>query len=307
MGVNQNNQKIHTPVLLKESIKYLDIKSDGVYIDCTLGDGGYSCEIAKLLDTRKGLLISLDWDDEAIKFVKDYYEDLLRQKNWKIFKRNFAKLEAVLEKNQINKVNGAVFDLGLSSRQLDDPSRGFSFKFDSEIDMRMDNDMNVSADDLIKVAHQNQLEKIIGEYGEERFAGRIARVIKDWVSDNPSNKLSARELVDLIRRVVPASYRKGSSHPARRTFQALRIAVNDELNNLAVGVSSALSKLAKNGRLVVISYHSLEDRIVKNKFAKAVESGDYRAVEEGIIRASKKEVNENPRASSAKMRVIEKN
>jgi 16S rRNA (cytosine1402-N4)-methyltransferase len=170
----------------------------------------------------------------------------------------------------------------------------------------MDEDMAVDANDLIKVAGRKQLTEIIGNFGEERFAGRIARAIKDWVDENPKEDISARELVDLIRRVVPASYRKGSSHPARRTFQALRIAVNDELNNLAVGVTSALSQLASKGRLVVVSYHSLEDRIVKQIFEDKIDDGSFASVVEGIVTPSETELDKNPRSSSAKLRAIEK-
>ncbi len=295
---------IHEPVLLKEVINYLDIKPDGIYVDCTLGDGGYSSTIIKRL--ADGKLISLDWDHNAIKFVRKHYENLLQQKHWLIRKANFAKIKSVLRSEDIDKVDGVVFDLGLSSRQLDLPERGFSFKFDSEIDMRMDEDMAVDANDLIKVAGRKQLTEIIGNFGEERFAGRIARAIKDWVDENPKKDISARELVDLIRRVVPASYRKGSSHPARRTFQALRIAVNDELNNLAVGVTSALSQLASEGRIVVVSYHSLEDRIVKQIFENKIDNGSFESVVEGIVTPSETELDKNPRSSSAKLRVIEK-
>jgi len=296
--------KIHEPVLLKEVIELLKIDSGGVYVDCTLGDGSYSLAILEKL--RKGRLISLDCDESSIEYVQECYSEKIKRGRWDIVRANFKDLNDVLAEFGIKRVSGIVFDLGLSSRQLDDPLRGFSYKSEAKLDMRMDDRLGVNASDLIRVAGKSQLEKILTSYGEERFAGRISSAIKEWVRDNPESTMKTGNLVKLIRRVVPAGYRKGLKHPARRTFQALRIAVNDELFNLAVGLSSALSMAASGCRIVVISYHSLEDRIVKRSFKEAVENKGFISVSRRLVVPSDNEKKRNPRSRSAKLRVVEK-
>lgn len=296
--------KIHEPVLLKEVIKILKIDPEGIYVDCTLGDGGYSLEILKKL--KEGRLISLDCDRASIEYVKECHADKIESGKWDVVRANFKDLESVLNDLGVEEVNGIVFDLGLSSRQIDDPVRGFSYRSDAELDMRMDDRLEVGAGDLTKVAGKSQLENILGRYGEERFAGRIAGAIKEWTRDNPGENMKTEDLVNLIRRVVPAGYRKGLKHPARRTFQALRIAVNDELFNLAVGLSSALSMTACSGRVIVVSYHSLEDRIVKKAFKEVLVKKEFADVSEGLIVPDDSETKRNPRARSAKLRAVEK-
>lgn len=302
---SKGNGKVkHVPVLLKEVIELLDIDPDGNYIDCTLGDGGYSVEILNRLE--KGTLISLDWDKASIEFVNDKYSELLSQKNWKIVRDNFANLEEVVESVGVGDIQGIVFDLGLSSRQLDSQERGFSFRFSSDLDMRMSEELKIKAEDLLKVLKRGELQKLFSKYGEERYSARIASAIKDWIDENPKKDISTDTLVSIVGRVVPASYRKGSKHPSTRVFQALRIAVNDELNNLKKGLNSALSVVASDGKIVVVSYHSLEDRIVKNNFSEAVSSGMFTDLTDGIVTPSQDEIQKNPRSSSAKLRVVKK-
>lgn len=291
---------IHKPVLLKESIEFLNIKSDGVYVDCTLGDGGYSLEILKKL--KGGCLYSLDVDEDSISFVKEKYRHLLG-KNWKIIKANFCDIQNSLDNIGID---GAVYDLGLSSRQIELSGRGFSFLKNEELDMRMDKQLSIKAGDLLKALSPQELEKLFVKYGEERYAKRISRSIKEWVRENTDKNMTTDELVNLIRRVVPAGYRDGSKHPARRVFQSLRIAVNDEINSLRAGLPSALSMLHSGGRVVVVSYHSLEDRVTKYIFKNAQDSGNFRVLTKKPVLPDEREIFENNRARSAKLRAIEK-
>lgn len=300
-----NNRKIHKSVLLKEIIENLDIKPNGCYLDCTLGDGGYSTEILSHLDD--GHLISLDYDEESIEFVKDEYKDLINQKNWTIIRENFADLESVLNGLKVDNVDGIVFDLGVSSRQLESSARGFSFlDEDSNLDMRMDQRLSVRAMDLLRVFSEKELNAAINKYGEERYSKRIAKSIKNWTRDHPNAEMKVGDLVNLIRRNVPASYRWGSKHPARRTFQAIRILVNDELNNLQKALSSALSMVSANGRILVVTFHSLEDRIVKQFFNESSEGENFQVLTPKPITPSEEEIKQNPRARSAKLRVLKR-
>jgi 16S rRNA (cytosine1402-N4)-methyltransferase len=294
-------EKIHKPVLLKQSIDLLNINPSGVYVDCTLGDGGYSYEIYKNLGGGK--LYSFDVDKNSIDFVKAEYEEYLGEK-WEVFQDNFSNIQKVL--GNIS-VDGVIFDLGLSSRQIDSEERGFTFLQDQLLDMRMNQDLSVTAEDLLKALSQGELEKLFITYGEERYAKRIARKIKNWVRDNADTTMTTDILVKLIRRVVPAGYRDGSKHPARRVFQALRIAVNDEINTLRAGLFSALSMLNKDGRVVVVSYHSLEDREVKNIFKEKSESGEFEILTPSPITPTAEEIAENNRARSAKLRAVKQN
>lgn len=293
-------ENIHKPVLLKESIVYLDIKPNGIYVDCTLGDGGYSLEILKRL--RGGKLYSFEVDEQSIEFVKSKHKEKLSEK-WEIVKENFSNIQKVLKNIGID---GAVFDLGLSSRQIEKGNRGFSFRESQELDMRMDEDLAITADDVIKALSRSELEKLFSVYGEERYAKRISKVVKTWVNENTDKKMTTDNLVDLIRRVVPAGYRDGSKNPARRVFQSLRIAVNDEINALRAGLPSALSMLHVEGRVVVVSYHSLEDRVVKQVFQKAKETDNFELLTKKPVTPSNIEVQENIRARSAKLRAIKK-
>jgi 16S rRNA (cytosine1402-N4)-methyltransferase len=259
--------KIHVPVLLTETINSLDINPDGLYIDCTLGDGGHSYEIFKKL-SNKGILISIDQDQHAIDFVKEYYKGEIKE-NWIIVKSNFSKIEGIASK--YGRPDGILMDLGLSSRQLEDShNRGFSYQEDSEpLDMRMDEDLGVKANDLLMVLSERELEKLFTVYGEERYARKIANEIKRNITDINT----VGDLTGLVYRVVPAAH-QSSKNPSRRVFQALRIVVNDELNSLRIGLDSSFKILNSNGRLSVITFHSLEDRIVKTFFHNIAESGE---------------------------------
>lgn len=293
-------KKIHIPVLLNETIKYLNIKKDGFYIDCTLGDGGHSIEIIKRLGP-KGSLLSIDHDQYAIDFVKKYYKNQLAN-NWKIVKSNFSKIDSLVEEYP-RKPDGVLMDLGLSSRQLEHShNRGFSYQQENEpLDMRMDTQLGVSAKDLLIVLSEKELSTLFYKYGEEKFASKIAKEIKK----NITNINTVGDLTRLVFRVVPAAH-QSSKNPSRRVFQALRIVVNDELNSLQVGLEKSFKLLNRKGRLCVISFHSLEDRIVKNYFNNLVESGEAVLLTKEIIAPTDQEVRSNPRSASAKLRVIEK-
>ncbi len=281
------NKQYHKPVLLKEALENLNIKPNGIYIDCTLGEGGHSFEILRQLN-KEGKLISLDRDQEAIDFVREKYGQV---KNWEIVKTNFKNIDKVLKNKQ---ADGILMDLGLSSRQLEASKRGFSYLEGSQdLDMRMDEELDVKARDLLNYYDEKTLARILREFGEEKNAKRIAKFIKQNIKG--INKVE--DLNQVIKRAVPAAFADKHKHPSRRVFQALRIAVNDELGSLQEGLSKAFDVLKKDGHLVVISFHSLEDRIVKRFFKEKL----------GIttmIVPSPEEIAINPRARSAKMRFL---
>ena len=294
-------EKIHVPVLLNETIESLDIHPDGFYIDCTLGDGGHSFEIFKKLSS-KGLLLSIDQDSHAIDFVKNYYNNEIKS-NWIIVKSNFSKVDELISKYD-RKPDGILMDLGLSSRQLEEShNRGFSYQEEEEqLDMRMDEELGVKAKDLLIVLPERELEKLFTVYGEERYAGKIAREIKKNITDINT----VGDLTRLVYRVVPAAH-QSSKNPSRRVFQALRIAVNDELNSLKTGLDKSFEVLNRNGRLSVITFHSLEDRIVKTFFHNIVESGKGVNLFNIVIAPTDMEKRVNPRSASAKLRTVIKN
>jgi 16S rRNA (cytosine1402-N4)-methyltransferase len=290
--------KIHTPVLLKESIESLNIKPDGFYIDCTLGDGGHSIEILKRL-SREGLLLSLDHDQHAIDFVKEYYkEELKKNDNWIIKKGNFKNIKE-LTKEISTKPLGILMDIGLSSRQLEEShQRGFSYNEEDEpLDMRMDENLGVTALDLLKVLPEKKLADLFWRYGEERYSKPIAREIKNNISDIKT----VGDLTRLVYKVVPVNSNK---NPSRRVFQALRIVVNDELTNLEIGLNNSFEILQEGGRISVISFHSLEDRIVKNYFLEKQGSGEGEMLFKSQIAPTDDEKKHNPRSASAKLRTL---
>ncbi|MDD3474576.1 MAG: 16S rRNA (cytosine(1402)-N(4))-methyltransferase RsmH [Candidatus Dojkabacteria bacterium] len=291
--------KIHIPVLLEESITALNIDPNGFYIDCTLGDGGHSYKILSRLSSQ-GLLLSIDRDQNAIDFVKEYYEI---PSNWIIEKDNFSNIKNVLERLNISRnPSGILMDLGLSSRQLESSkNRGFSYQEDNEsLDMRMDTDLNVNALDLLKALNEKELSKLFKLYGEERYAKPIARAIKE----NTSDISTVGDLTSLIYKVVPVA--SNNKNPSRRVFQALRIAVNDELNSLKEGLDSAFEVLSTDGRLLVITFHSLEDRIVKRFFNEKEDNKEGKIISKTPVIPNEKELQENHRSSSAKLRILGK-
>lgn len=303
----------HIPVLLNEAVEALNIKPNGIYIDGTAGGGGHSAEILKRLGPD-GRLISIDQDPTAIAAVKKRFQDDNRSV---IVQSNFSRMAQVAEDLSIESVDGVLLDIGVSSVQLDTPERGFSFHYDAPLDMRM-SQSGKSAADLVNNLSYSELARIISLYGEEKFASRIAsNIVKYREKERIETTL---QLAEIIKEAVPAAKRR-DGHPARKTFQALRIAVNGELDRLEEGLDAAFSLLAPNGRLAVITFHSLEDRITKQKMASwctgctcpkdfpvcvCGKKPKGRLVFRKPVEASLEELNKNPRSRSAKLRCFEK-
>ncbi|MDO4749720.1 MAG: 16S rRNA (cytosine(1402)-N(4))-methyltransferase RsmH [Eubacteriales bacterium] len=305
----------HLPVLLNECIEALNIRPDGVYVDGTLGMGGHSEQIAARLTT--GTLIAIDRDGYAIERASARlapYADKIR-----FVRGNFRELGRILDEQGISEADGMLFDLGVSSPQLDEAERGFSYMHDAPLDMRMDTSEVLSAWFVVNHWPEEKLCRILRDYGEERYAASIAAAIVRRREQRPLE--TTLELVDVIRSAMPAAALRDKQHPAQRSFQALRIAVNDELAAVQEMLDVAMTRLKPGGRLAVISFHSLEDRIVKRAIA-ARENGctcprdlpvcvcgfkkTVRSVSRKPITSTKKELEENPRARSAKLRVAEK-
>ena len=312
-NIKDTFSEYHIPVLFYETIEKLITDKNGVYLDCTLGGGGHSEGILKHL-SDKGTLISMDQDQQAIDFATKRMEPY--KEKWKVFKDNFENLDSVIYMAGYDKVDGILMDIGVSSTQLDDEDRGFSYRFDTKLDMRMDSSQKLSAYEVVNTYPEEKLSKIIYDYGEDRFARRIARNI---VAAREEKKIETTgELVSLIRKAYPARTPK---HPAKKTFQAIRIEVNRELEVLEIAIEKAVKSLKKGGRLAIITFHSLEDRIVKNKF-KELEKGCTCPPELPVCMCGKKpqvkvitrkpvvacddELKYNNRAHSAKLRVVEK-
>ena len=306
----------HTSVLFDESLKHLNIKSSGIYVDGTLGGGGHAAGICENLD-ETGTLIGIDRDKDALNAAEE------RLKGYpckKIFvKSNYVEIASILSELGIDSIDGAILDLGVSSFQLDNPKRGFSYMNDAPLDMRMDADCAFSAHDVVNTYTASELTDIIRRYGEEKWASRISNFI---VNARKNKQIESTEgLVEIIKSAIPAAARREGPHPAKRTFQAIRIEVNDEIKELEKAIINFCDVLAKNGRLCVISFHSLEDRIVKNVFNARAESctcpkslpmcvcgqkADIKKITGKPITPADLELLENPRARSAKLRVIEK-
>ncbi len=302
----------HIPVLLNETITGLDIKENGIYVDCTAGGGGHSGEILKHLTTGK--LISIDQDPDAISTLTEKFK---KNENSIIVMGNFGNMKDLLELRGVGRIDGALFDIGVSSHQLDTASRGFSFHEEAPLDMRM-SQSGITAEELVNTLPFEDLRKIIFEYGEEKYANSIARAIVAQREQKPIT--TTLELAEIVKANVPQKVRR-DGHPARKTFQAIRIAVNDELTVLEKGLDDAFSMLSKGGRLAVITFHSLEDRIVKQKMAGWCQGctcpKDFpvcvcgnkpkaRLVNRKPVCANETELTQNPRARSAKLRICEK-
>ena len=305
----------HKPVLLDACIQALNIRPDGIYVDGTLGRAGHSREIAGRLTT--GRLICIDRDQAAIDAAQDRLAPWLDRVT--LIHSNFSELKEVLSRCGVSGADGMLFDLGVSSPQLDDASRGFSYMQDAPLDMRMDTSAPLSAADIVNTWSQEELRRILWQYGEERYSGPIAAAIVRAREQAPIQ--TTGQLADLIRGAMPAKARREKQHPAKRSFQAIRIAVNDELGEVERMLDTALNLLRPGGRIAVISFHSLEDRLVKSAFAQWA-SGctcppDFpvcvcgkkpraRLVGRRPIVAGGEELQDNPRARSAKLRVAEK-
>lgn len=306
----------HTTVLLNEAVDGLNIQPDGIYVDCTLGGAGHSeLILSKLSD--KGRLIAFDQDETAIMNAEkklERYKDKLT-----IVKSNFSNLKEEIHNLGITSVDGVLYDLGVSSPQLDTPERGFSYHHDAPLDMRMDSDADISAYDVVNNWKYEDLVRIFFRYGEEKFSKQIARKIEAARETKPVE--TTGELVELIKDAIPAPARRKGGHPAKRIFQAIRIAVNDELGVFEDSIGQAISLLNQGGRISVITFHSLEDRICKAAFKKASDLPDLppglpiipaefqpelKLVSRKPIVPSDEELEENNRARSAKLRIAEK-
>lgn len=306
----------HTTVLLKEAVDGLNIKPNGTYVDCTLGGAGHSQLILTKL-SNEGRLIAFDQDDTAIEHAKVKLKDQLHKVTF--IKSNFRYLTEKLHEHGIYHVDGVLFDLGVSSPQLDTPERGFSYHNDAPLDMRMDQHAELSAFDVVNNWPYEKLVKIFFQYGEEKFSKQIARKIEQARERQPIS--TTNELVDIIKDAIPAPARRTGGHPAKRVFQAIRIAVNDELKVFEEAIEQAIHLLNLGGRISVITFHSLEDRICKVAFKSASEGpklppglpiipDEYKPTMKIITRKpivpSERELEENNRARSAKLRVSEK-
>ena len=294
----------HLPVLLEEVLNVLDCRSGRVYVDGTVGGGGHSREILER-SSPAGKVIGLDWDEEALERARKNLSPFAGR--FELRRANYRVCKSVLESLSIPGVDGVLLDLGVSSEQLESRDRGFSFRWDAPLDMRMSQETMTTARDLVRKLPAAELETLLREFGEERWARRIARNIVRRRQKAPLR--TTRELVEVIERSVPPQRR--GIHPATRTFQALRISVNEELNNLEAFLADAPEFLNSGGRLCIISYQSLEDRIVKNHFREWGRGGGRKNTPFALLTPkpvvpSAEEISRNPRARSAKMRAIEK-
>lgn len=303
---------MHKSVLLNECIKYLNLKDDSIIVDATLGYAGHSSNILK--NIPNGYLYAFDQDEEAIKNSSEKLKKI--SNNYEIISSNFVEMKKELEKRKITKVDGILFDLGVSSPQLDEKERGFSFHEDARLDMRMNQKQKLSAYEVVNEYQLEDLIRIFREYGEEKYATSIAKRIVDV---RKSKKIETTlELVDIIKSSVPEKYKR-EKHPARKVFQAIRIEVNKELDVFSSALNQALELLKVNGRICVITFHSLEDKICKERFKKVSDIKselkkmpiipDSYLPQFKIIKTvlpTKEEIENNPRARSAKLRVIER-
>ena len=303
----------HVPVLLNECIEGLNIKPNGTYVDMTLGRGGHSSEILQRL--KKGHLYCFDQDQQAIDESRFRLEAI--SNNFTIIHSNFSNVKNKLNELNVSKVDGVLFDLGVSSAQFDEGDRGFSYRFDARLDMRMNKESSLTAYDVVNRYSLNELTRIFKEYGEEKFSYQIAKNIVKYRENKDIE--TTFELVEIIKLSLPKKALLNKGHPAKQVFQAIRIEVNNELEVLKKGLVSALEMLSSKGRICVITFNSLEDRIVKNIFKDYTFEGEgsrylptnkieveYILVNRKVVLPSEEEIEFNPRAKSAKLRMIER-
>ena len=298
---------VHVPVLQKEVIKYLDPKPNENFIDCTIGNGGHTLAILEK-NEPKGKILGIDADSELIENLKLLCVNSGQIENFKkrvvLTSDNFANLKEIVKRTKFDSVGGILFDLGMSSWHLEESGRGFSFLKNEPLDMRYNFNNPLTAEKIINYWSESEIEKILREYSEERFSERIAKEIIEARKIRPIK--NTFQLVEIIKEIVPAWYQHKKIHFATRTFQALRIAVNDELNNLEKTLPQALEVLKPQGRLAVISFHSLEDRIVKNFFKEKAKENILQILTKKPIRPTEEEIKINRRSRSSKLRVAEK-
>ena len=305
---------MHISVLLKESIEGLNLKENGIYLDCTLGYAGHSSEILKRI--KNGYLFAIDQDEDAIKSSEEKLSKI--GNNFTIIKSNFKDLKRELNKRNVNFVDGILFDLGVSSVQLDEVERGFSYHNDSKLDMRMDKSATLTAENVVNTYSESKLTEIFYKFGEEKYSKSIARNIVKYRENKRIE--TTLELADIISKSVPFKAKK-DHHPARQVFQAIRIEVNHELDILEDSLKDALSILNVGGRLCVITFHSLEDRIVKNVFKEYTDIDpkvkglpnipdeylpNFKLINKSVIVPTIEEIEKNNRSRSAKLRIIER-
>ncbi|HLR88914.1 MAG TPA: 16S rRNA (cytosine(1402)-N(4))-methyltransferase RsmH [Atopostipes sp.] len=309
----------HETVLLEEAAEGLNIKPNGIYVDCTLGGAGHSLRILEELN-EEGHLYAFDQDDFAIEQAKITLKHGIEKGQVTLVEDNFRNLTENLAKLGVEKVDGVLYDLGVSSPQLDDGDRGFSYNYDADLDMRMNQDQPLTAYDIVNKWEYNDLVRILFQYGEEKFSKQIARKIEQHREAKPIE--TTFELVDIIKEAIPAPARRTGGHPAKRTFQAIRIAVNDELNAVSESIEQAIKLINVDGRISVITFHSLEDRIVKQLFKEystveeppknlpilpsEIKKAPLKLVNRKVILPSEEEVERNKRSRSAKLRIAEK-
>ena len=306
----------HRTVLLNEAVHELNVQPDGIYVDCTLGGGGHTHKI--LTELTSGHLYSFDQDQTAIDYNKEQLADDIQADRLTLIHANFRDLKKSLAEQQVERVDGILYDLGVSSPQFDDADRGFSYRYDAPLDMRMDQSASLTAQTVVNEWPYQDLVRIFHRYGEEKFAKSIARRIETVRTEKPIE--TTGELVELIKEAIPAKARRHGGHPAKKVFQAIRIAVNDELSALEASLEQALTLLNPGGRICVITFQSLEDRLVKTMFKEKsslpdLPAGlpvipdnlqpDFKLVTRKPILPAEDELAENHRAHSAKLRVIE--
>ncbi|NLD25828.1 MAG: 16S rRNA (cytosine(1402)-N(4))-methyltransferase RsmH [Acholeplasmataceae bacterium] len=305
----------HIPVLLEEALAGLNIKSNGVYVDCTMGGAGHASKILKRLN-QEGYLYCFEQDEASVIRGRKVLEQI--SNNFTIIQDNFVNIKARLEEHGVHGVDGILYDLGVSSFQFDEQERGFSYNYDARLDMRMNREQEISAYEIVNNTDYEELKSILYKYGEERFAPNIARKICIYREKKPIT--TTFELVEIIKEAIPAFARRSGGHPAKKVFQALRIAVNDELQVFETSLKEALKLLKPGGRIAVITFHSLEDRICKQVFKSKVETviprglpikaseikNEFRLLNNKVIIPTEEEIKSNHRAHSAKLRIIER-
>jgi 16S rRNA (cytosine1402-N4)-methyltransferase len=292
---------LHTPVMLKEVVEYLRLKPGQTIVDATIGLGGHSAEIAPRILPR-GRLIGIDRDQESLSVARDKLRDF--GSSCDFVYANFMDIDTILQTLRIEKIDGIVFDLGISSFQLDDSQRGFSFQAEGPLDMRLDRSSYVSAYDLVNNLNEEEISAMLWNFGQERWHNRIARLVVQERQRHPI--ATTTELTDIVMKAVPYKYRHTRIHPATRTFQAMRIAVNRELETLTIALTKAIELLGRGARICVISFHSLEDRIAKVTFRQQAAKGALNIITPKPLTPTLEEIRENPSSRSAKFRVAEK-
>ncbi|MFA5088456.1 MAG: 16S rRNA (cytosine(1402)-N(4))-methyltransferase RsmH [Candidatus Omnitrophota bacterium] len=291
----------HIPVMLKEVVENLNLSPGACIVDCTLGLGGHAVAIAKQIGPQ-GLLIGIDRDEESIRLARESLQQ--ESARFDIVQDDYRNIDKILDKLGVKKVDGIVFDLGISSYQLSSPARGFSFNSEGPLDMRLDQNSYISAYDIVNSLSEKEISTILRNFGQERWHNRIAHYVVEQRNKKPI--ASTKDLSDTVLRAIPARFRRQRIHPATRTFQAIRIAVNRELESLEIALEKCINYLKIGGRISVISFHSLEDKIVKEKFRHFNKIGQLSLIVKKPLRPTEEEVRNNGRSRSARLRVAER-